>query len=102
MEKSKHDKLSSRWATFVAPMIVEVIPGCVAAQFNATCAGVLFSCCATEIKASRTGALRSVNLLKTGFGESFIVWRRPSPRHVPPSRLYFPLRKPLASGLQGQ
>jgi len=57
-------RLSSSCATFVAPRIVDVMPGCVATQFSAICAGVLLICLAISRNASTMRQLRSVNRLK--------------------------------------
>src|SRR4029077_988160 len=99
--KSIEAKLSSSCVTFVAPTIVEVIPGCVATQFNATCAGGLLSCFATSSSALSTRQLRSENRLK-GLPPGVVSRPCPSPLCPLVSRLYFPLKNPPASGLHGQ
>ena len=53
--------LQSSCSTFVVPRIVEVTPGCVATQFNATSAGGRPIFLETSSNTSRIFQLRSVN-----------------------------------------
>ena len=90
--------MSASCAIFVAPKITDVTPGWVTSQLMATCAGGLPIFFETSISTSCTRQLCSVNLLKIGFG----MVSRPSPLPPVASRLYLPVRRPPARGLQGQ
>ncbi len=94
-------RLAASWDAFVAPTRVDVTPGRRVTQARATCAGGCPTSAATASSASRIAQFLSVNFPKTGLSEPLTVSRRPSPVPVLPSRRYLPVRKPLASGLQG-